>query len=311
MALGNRGVTFRAPHGLGHDIRLGFFLAQGFSPDEFRLRLVTMGAPGFRLVVTAQALHPRLEDLPMFFSGGVTDITVQYPGDMFLMGKREVIDLDFGIFEPFVTFGALGVGNLRGLGKWNGPLGMARRARGLLPAMTFKTGLLRRTERGRIMGVVINIVVAGGAIVLQLLNVEAVRDRDIIRVDFRRGSLHIENLLVAADTVRVDLVELGRKTRMLSSTLQRKDINARHQGVARCMTFRAADLGMEVRLLPKRGFPLLMVAGDAEFLLGRGIGGQADSGIEDQHRQNTAQGPGPERKAGKFKIQRHSPPIPL
>jgi hypothetical protein len=45
---------------------------------------------------------------------------------------------------------------------------------------------------------------------------------------------------------------------------------------------------MEVRLLPKRGFPLLMVAGDAEFLLGRGVGGQADSGIEDQYRQNAA-----------------------
>jgi hypothetical protein len=78
------------------------------------------------------------------------------------------------------------------------------------------------------MGVVINIVVTGSAGVLQLLNVETVRDRDIIRVDFRRGSLHIENLLVATDAVGIDLVELSRKARMLSSALQWKDINARH-----------------------------------------------------------------------------------
>jgi hypothetical protein len=78
------------------------------------------------------------------------------------------------------------------------------------------------------MGVVINIVVTGSAGVLQLLNVETVRDRDIIRVDFRRCSLHIENLLVATDAVGIDLVELSRKARMLSSALQWKDINARH-----------------------------------------------------------------------------------
>jgi hypothetical protein len=74
--------------------------------------------------MTAQTLHPRLEDLAMFLSGGMTDITVQYPGNMFLVGKRETIDLNLGIFESFVTFGALGVGNVRGLWQRNGPLGM-------------------------------------------------------------------------------------------------------------------------------------------------------------------------------------------
>lgn len=95
----------------------------------------------------------------------------------------------------------------------------------------------------------------------------------MVRVDFRRGSLYIKNTLMATDTVWVNPVKLGRKTCMFSSTLKRKDVDARYQGMASRMTLRAVDLGMERRLLPERRFSLLLMAGETEFLLGRRICG--------------------------------------
>ncbi len=111
-------------------------------------------------------------------------------------------------------------------------------------------------------------------------------NRDIIRVNFRRSSLHLENTLVAADAVRIDLVKFSRETGVLPPALEGKDVDARHQGMARGMTLRAVNLGVQVRLLPKRRLPLLMMTGDAEFLFGCGVGGQGDGGIHTQYDQN-------------------------
>lgn len=146
------------------------------------------------------------------------------------------------------------------------------------------------------MRIVINIIVARGAGILQLLYVETMRNRDVVRIDLRGGTLHIKDTLMTTDAVRIDLVEFGRKTSMLPIALQGKDIDARHQGVTCCMTLGAIDLGMQGRLLPKGGFPLLMMAGDAEFLLGRRISGEGDGRIKHENDQTSPQGPGPERK---------------
>jgi hypothetical protein len=89
---------------------------------------------------------------------------------------------------------------------------------------------------------------------------------------------------VAADTVRIDLIKFRGKACMLPSTLQGKDVDAGRQSMARRMALGAIDLGMHIRLLPKRRFSLLMVTGDAEFFLGRGIGGKGDSHIKGQDR---------------------------
>lgn len=85
------------------------------------------------------------------------------------------------------------------------------------------------------MGVVINVVVARGAGVFQLLNMKPVWNGDLVRIDFRRGSLHIKDTLVTADAVWIDLVKFGRKTGMFPFALERKDIDARHHGMTRCM----------------------------------------------------------------------------
>jgi hypothetical protein len=102
--------------------------------------------------------------------------------------------------------------------------------------MALKAGFLGRTKCGRIMGVVINVVVTRGAGVFQLLNMESVRNGDIVRVDFRRGPLHIKDPLMTADAIWIDLVKFSGKTGMLPFTLERKDIDARHHGIARRMT---------------------------------------------------------------------------
>jgi len=152
--------------------------------------------------------------------------------------------------------------------------------------MAFKAGFFGRTKGGRIVGVVINVVVARGAGVLQLLNMEPVRDGDTVRVDFRRGSLHVKDSLMAADAIWIDLVKFGGKTGMLPFALERKDIDARHHGMARRMALRAVNLRMYGRLLPEGRFPLLLMAGNTEFLLGRRIGGEGDGRIHTQDDQN-------------------------
>lgn len=162
--------------------------------------------------------------------------------------------------------------------------------------MTFETGFFGGTKCRWIVRVVVNIVVARGTRIFQLFDMETMWDRDFVRIDFRGSTLHVENLLMATDAVGIDLVEFGRKTSMLPITLQRKDIDARHQGMTCCVALRAIDLGMHARLLPKRGFPLLIMTGDTKFLFGRRIGGEGDCGIKHQYDQASAQGPCPERK---------------
>ena len=136
------------------------------------------------------------------------------------------------------------------------------------------------------MGIMINIVVTGGAGVLQLLNMETVRDRDVIGINLRRSTFHIKDTWMATNTVRIDLVQFGGKPCMLPIALKRKDIDARHQGIPGGMTFRAVDLGMQGRLFPERGLALLMMTGDTEFLLGRSVGGECNRSIHTHDDQN-------------------------
>ncbi len=116
---------------------------------------------------------------------------------------------------------------------------------------------------------------------------------------------------MAADAVGVNLVELGRKARVLSSAFEGEDVDARHQGMAGRMALGAVDLGMKGRLLPKGGLPLTLMAGETEFLLSRGIGRQGDRRINPEDDQNASQGPGPERKTGQFEIEPIQPIPPL
>ena len=187
----------------------------------------------------------------MLLSGGMTDVTVQYSGDVFLMGKRDSVNLDVGVLKPLMTFAALRMGDFSGLGQRDGSFGMACRAGGLLSTMTFKAGLFRRSKCGRIVRVVVNIVVARGTGVFQLLDMELVWNPDTVGVDLRGGRFHIEYPLMTSNAVRIDLVKFGRKTCMFSSAFKGKDIDAGHQGMACRMTLRTVDLGMEGRLLPK------------------------------------------------------------
>ncbi len=85
---------------------------------------------------------------------------------------------------------------------------------------------------------------------------------------------------MATDAVRIDLIQFGRKTGMFTVALQRKDIDARHQSVPGGMAFRAIDLRMQGRLLPKRRLSLLIMAGNAEFLFSGCIGRECNSRIE-------------------------------
>jgi len=219
---------------------------------------------------------------------------------MLLMGKRKIVNPDFGVFKPLVAFTALGVGDLGRLGQGNGSLRVTFGAGGLFAGVAFETGLLRGSKGRWIVRVVINIVMASGTGILESLDVKAVRDGNIVRVDFGRGSFHIKNTGMAADAVGIDLVKLGGKTGMFSFALKGEDVDARHQGVARGVTFRAVNLGMKIRLLPEGGFSLLMMAGDTEFLLRCRIGGQGHCGIQTQDRQNAPKGPTPERQMRHF-----------
>jgi hypothetical protein len=133
----------------------------------------------------------------------------------------------------------------------------------------------------------VDIVVARGAGILQLFDMETVRNRDIVRVEMGGSLLDIKDSLMATDAIWIDLIKFGGKTCMFPFAGEGKDIDARHQGMAGGMTLRAVDFGMQGRLFPERGFPLLMMAGDTEFLFGSGVGGQGNSGINGQYRQNS------------------------
>jgi hypothetical protein len=146
--------------------------------------------------------------------------------------------------------------------------------------MAFEAGLFAWPEGWGVVGVVVDIVVTGGAGVLQFLDMEQVWNGNTVRIDFRRSPLHIKYPWMAADAVWIDLVQFRGKPRMLPSAFKRKDVNARHQGVASRMTFGAVDLWMQSRLFPERSLPLPVVTGDTEFLLGRRIGGQGNRRIK-------------------------------
>jgi hypothetical protein len=163
---------------------------------------------------------------------------------------------------------------------------MAFGAGSLMPAMAFEAGFLGGPEGGRVVGIVVDIVVAGRAGILQLLDVEPVGYGDIVRVDFRRGPLHLKDMGVAANAVWIDLVEFGRETCMLRSAFKGENVNAWHERVTGRMTLRAVDPGVEGRLLPEGRFLLLPVAGETEFLLRRRVGGQGDGGINNEYRHN-------------------------
>jgi len=237
-------MAFDTLYPVSHDVRTRFFLSEGFSSDELDLSFMTVGALGCRLVMTPQALHSRFVDLPVFLSGGMANVTIQYSCDMFSMGKRKVVNLNRCIFKSLVTLAALRMGDFIRLGQRESLLRMACRAGGLLPTVTLKARFFRRPKSRRVMGIMIDIVVTGGARVLQLLNMETVRNGDTVRIDFGRSSLDIKNTLMTTDTVRIDLVKFGRKTGMFPLTLERKNIDAWDQGMAGCVALRAVDLGM-------------------------------------------------------------------
>jgi hypothetical protein len=152
--------------------------------------------------------------------------------------------------------------------------------------MALKAGLFGRTKGGWIVRVVIDIVMTGCAGIFQLFDMETVRNGDIVRIQIGRGLLDGKNTGVTTDAVRVDLVQFSRKASMFPITLERKNIDTRHQGVARRMALRAIDLGMEGRLLPERGLALLVMTGETEFLLGCGIGRKCNRSIHSQDDQN-------------------------
>src|SRR4030042_1100554 len=102
--------------------------------------------------------------------------------------------------------------------------------------MTFKASLFRGTKGRWVVRVVIDIVMAGGAGIFQLFDMETVRDRNIIWIQIRRSPLDSKNTRVTADAVWIDLVKLGRETCMFSSALERENVDARHQGMACRMT---------------------------------------------------------------------------
>jgi hypothetical protein len=137
------------------------------------------------------------------------------------------------------------------------------------------------------MGIMINIVVTGGTGILQLLNMETVRNRDTIRIDPGGSTFHVKNTRMATNTVWIDLVQFSGKPGVLPFAVKRKDIDARYQGMPGGMTFRAVDLGMQGRLFPERGLTLLVVTGDTEFLFGRSIGRECNRRIHTQDDQNT------------------------
>jgi hypothetical protein len=83
---------------------------------------------------------------------------------------------------------------------------MASRARGFFPAMALKASFFGRTKSGWVMRVVIDIVMARGAGIFQLFDMETMGYRDVIRIQVGRSPLDRKNSRVTTDTVRIDLV---------------------------------------------------------------------------------------------------------
>src|SRR3972149_3009482 len=102
--------------------------------------------------------------------------------------------------------------------------------------MAFKAGLFGGAKGGRLVRVVIDIVVTGGTGIFQLFDMETVRDRNIIRIQIGRSPLDSKNTRMAAYAIWINLVKLSRKARMFPSAMDRKDIDAPHQGMACRMT---------------------------------------------------------------------------
>lgn len=285
VALRNGGVTLRAFYPNSHHIAQRVLLSECFSTDKLSLKVMTIRAFGCGSMMATQALQSCPKDLPVLLSGGMTVVAVQYSCNMFSVRKREVINLDLHVLKPLMALDALGVGDLCGFGQWNGPFWMACQTSRLLPLMTFEAGLFRRPKGRWVVGIVIDIVVAGGTGVFQLLDMETVRDRNIIRIQIGRSPLDSKNIRVTTDAVRIDLVQFGRETSMFPPALERKDVDARYQGMACRMTLRTTDLGMQGRLFPKGGIPLLMMAGDTKFLLGCRIGGESNGHVKAHYDQ--------------------------
>jgi hypothetical protein len=137
--------------------------------------------------MAAQTLNFRPEDFPVLLSGCMADLAVQDPCNMLPMGEGMVVNPDLGIFKSLVTLVALRMGDLDGLRQGYLSLGMTGNTGRSLPLMTLKACLFGRAEGGWVVWVMINIVVAGGAGVFELLNMKAVWDPDTVRVNSRRG----------------------------------------------------------------------------------------------------------------------------
>jgi hypothetical protein len=196
-------------------------------------------------MMATQAFRFCLEDLSMFLSCSVAGVAVQYSCNMFPVWKGKVIKFDFYIFKSPVAFAAFRMGDFRSLWQGNGLLGVTGQTSGLLPPVTFKARLFGGTKGGWVVRVVIDIVMTGRAGIFQLFDMETVRDRNIIRIQIWGSPLDTKNTRMATNAVGIDLVKLGGKTCMLSSALERKNIDARHQGMAGGMTLRAVDFGMQ------------------------------------------------------------------
>ncbi len=76
-------------------------------------------------MMAAQALHSRLQDLAMFLSSRMAHGAVQNPWDVFAMGERNTVNLDFCVLESLVALGALRVSDFGRLGQRNGSLRVA------------------------------------------------------------------------------------------------------------------------------------------------------------------------------------------
>lgn len=159
-------MALSAFDGVGHKVRLRFCFTNRLSPNKLNLKVMTMGAPGSCLVVATQAFNPCLKDLSVFLPCGVANLTVQYSGDVLLMRKGKVVNLNPGIFKSPVTFNTLGMRNFCCLWQWDSSPWMAGGAGGLFPGMAFETSLFRRPKRRWIVGIVVNVVMASSAGIL-------------------------------------------------------------------------------------------------------------------------------------------------
>ncbi len=131
---------------------------------------------GSLLMMATQTLHLRPVDLSMLFSGGVgRPHSSRFLRYAFGAG-RMIVNPDLGILKPLVTLVALRMGDLDGLRQRNLSFGMTGAAGCPLPLMTFKASFFGRAEGRWVVGVVVDIVVAGGAEIFKPLNMKLVRN---------------------------------------------------------------------------------------------------------------------------------------